>query len=234
MARLHHHPAIAGPLTALLAGYIRLVRRSGRWAVLCPEATAQLIRSRRPCIGVFWHGRMMMAHVAWQAVIEATGCEDPLRPCIIGSDHADARFVARVTRQFGIASEHASNKRGGIGLVRAALTVLRRDQIAVMTPDGPRGPAMRAKAGVVRIAMRAGVPVVPLTFAAARAKVVPSWDSFVIPYPFTRGVFAIGSPILLPADGDPEAGRLEVERALTALTEEADAMLREPVAAPAT
>lgn len=234
MARLHHHPLIAAPLAALAAGYIRLVRRTGRWRTLCPEATAALIRARRPAVGVFWHGRMMMAVPVWRAAVAASGAADPLRPCAISSDHADSFLVARVTRNLGLDHVHGSSKRGGIAIVRAALGVLQRGQIAVMTPDGPRGPAMRVKPGVARIALRAGVPLVPVTFAAARTRVLGSWDRFVVPLPFTRGVLAVGEPVVLPPDVDPEAARAEIERALIALDDDAEAMLHEPVAAPAT
>jgi lysophospholipid acyltransferase (LPLAT)-like uncharacterized protein len=52
-----------------------------------------------------------------------------------------------------------------------------------------------------------------------------SWDRFLVPRPFSRGLFVYGAPILVPRDADEarlEAARLEVERGLNEVTERAD------------
>lgn len=234
MARLHHHPLIAAPAAALVAGYIRLVHRTSRWTVVCPEPTAALIRERRPVIGVFWHGRMMMMMPAWFAAAAIVAPKGALQPCVISSDHADSLFVARIIRRFGVDQAHGSNKRGGVAIFRAAFRAVRRGQIAVLTPDGPRGPARRAKAGVALLGARSGVPVVPISFAATRTRTLASWDRFVVPLPFTRGVYALGAPLVVAADAPPETARSQIEDALNRLDDEVEAMLAEPVAVPAT
>ena len=68
--RWHSPPPGARRLLAwLTAGYIRLVHRTGRWELRCDPATARLIRGRRPFIGAFWHGRMLMIAAAWRALL---------------------------------------------------------------------------------------------------------------------------------------------------------------------
>jgi len=57
-----------------------------------------------------------------------------------------------------------------------------------------------------------------------------SWDAFIIPYPFSRGVFICGEPIYIKRDSSPEEleeGRLLLERTLRELTERADGYFRE-------
>ena len=52
-----------------------------------------------------------------------------------------------------------------------------------------------------------------------------SWDRFLIPLPFSRGLFVYGEPIDVPAGADAasmEAARRAVERALNELTQKAD------------
>jgi len=52
-----------------------------------------------------------------------------------------------------------------------------------------------------------------------------SWDRFLIPRPFARGLFVYGAPILVPREADEarlEAARLEVESSLNEVTERAD------------
>lgn len=231
--RLLHRPWVQAPLAGLSAGYIRLVQRSGRWTIQYPEATAALVRARRPFVGCFWHGRMMMIEPAWRALLADLDVEDVLQPFVISSSHRDGRLMARTTDRLGFSTVFASTKRGGIGILRAACRVVEAGNIAVMTPDGPRGPLMRAKGGVIRVALKSRAPIVPVTFSADRARVIGSWDRFLLALPFTRGVFAFGAPIQLQAGDDPERARSQLERALIELTLEADRLVGRPPLVPA-
>jgi hypothetical protein len=72
-----------------------------------------------------------------------------------------------------------------------------------VTPDGPRGPRRKLQAGVLLIAQRSGMPIVPVAMNALRQREMSSWDRFQIPYPWTRLVVATGPPIRLPDELDP-------------------------------
>ena len=63
----------------------------------------------------------------------------------------------------------------------------------------------------------------PLTFAARPSLTFRSWDGFVLPLPFARGVLAWGAPLRVPRPAPlVEPCRGELERALAALTLAAD------------
>ena len=84
---------------------------------------------------------------------------------------------------------------------------------------------MRASDGIISVARLSGAPIVPVTFSASRRKILKTWDRFVVPLPFSRGVFLWGEPILVARDADDaaqEAARRRVEDSLNALTDEAD------------
>jgi lysophospholipid acyltransferase (LPLAT)-like uncharacterized protein len=101
------------------------------------------------------------------------------------------------------------------------IRTLRRGEFVGLTPDGPRGPRMRAGLGVILAARRAGVPIVPVSFAASRRRVLGSWDRFVLALPFARGVIGIGDFIEIPPDADGETLerlRRRLEDDLNALT----------------
>ncbi len=94
---------------------------------------------------------------------------------------------------------------------------------------------MRASDGIVQVARLAGVPVLPLTVSAARRRLLRTWDRFLVPLPFSRGVFVWGEPIAVPRNADPEileACRQEIEDRLIALTAEADRACGHPTVAP--
>ena len=60
-----------------------------------------------------------------------------------------------------------------------------------------------------------------------RKKVLDSWDGFIIPAPFARGVFVYGQPIEVSSRTDEtgmESARLSLERALADATQRAEEM----------
>jgi len=48
-----------------------------------------------------------------------------------------------------------------------------------ITPDGPRGPRMRAHPGLVMAARVARVPIVPAAYSVRRRRLLGTWDRFV-------------------------------------------------------
>ena len=78
----------------------------------------------------------------------------------------------------------------------------KRGQHLGITPDGPKGPKHRVKSGVIELAKLTGAPILPLTFGAFPRKVLDSWDEFIIPSPFSTGIFIWGKhePVIKAID----------------------------------
>lgn len=211
--------AVRRVLCWLGAQYIRLVHATGRWSVVRGDIPQALWERGEPFILCFWHGRLLMMPYCWNRRVAIH---------MLISQHRDGLIIARTVGHFGIRTIAGSSKRGGAGALRAMLKALQAGECVGITPDGPRGPRMRASEGIVSVARLAGVPIVPATFAVDRRHVLGSWDRFVVALPFARGVLAWGEPIRVPRDAeeaDVEAARARVEDALNALTAEADALM---------
>jgi lysophospholipid acyltransferase (LPLAT)-like uncharacterized protein len=145
---------------------------------------------------------------------------------ILISRHRDGRVIARALRHFGVGTIEGSTSRGGGRALRNLLRALKEGQYIGVTPDGPRGPRMRASAGVIQVARLADAPILPTSYAASRRRVLGSWDRFVLALPFTRGVIRVGDLIPPPQSGDDadiEASRLLLENSLNELTATLDA-----------
>jgi lysophospholipid acyltransferase (LPLAT)-like uncharacterized protein len=59
-----------------------------------------------------------------------------------------------------------------------------------------------------------------------KKKVFASWDRFIMPYPFTNGLFLLGAPAAISPHASPddlEGHRQELEATLNRLTSEAEA-----------
>ena len=87
---------------------------------------------------------------------------------------------------------------------------------------------MQASNGAIALARLSGVPILPLSYSASSWKMFKSWDRFILPTPFAKGVFIWGEPIEIAKDADDnalEAAREQLETALTQITRQADGLL---------
>ena len=203
-------------LVRLAAVYLQLVYRTTRWQSVQPPETRDLLAGGAPFIACFWHGRMVMMRAAIPRGVTIH---------ILVSGHRDGRLVTRAAEHVGARAVTVSSKGGGAAALRAMERLLRAGDSVAVTPDGPRGPRMRAKLGAIKTAQLAGVPIVPLSGSVSRRRVLGSWDRFCLALPFARGAIYWGAPLHVPQALDAEAlerHRLELETRLNALTAEAD------------
>jgi hypothetical protein len=66
-----------------------------------------------------------------------------------------------------------------------------------ITPDGPRGPAFKLKAGAVVTAKKSGLPLVLLGVGYKNKKRLGSWDAFQVPFFFSRANAIFSDPIYI-------------------------------------
>lgn len=225
--RLIRHPVSGAILSWIAARYIRLVWLTGRWRIDNAEVADRLVAEGRPFIACFWHGRMLMIPNAWKY-------EAPVS--ILISRHRDGVFISRTLNHLGVGTIAGSSSRGGGGALVAMVRALKRGEYLGITPDGPRGPRMRAAPGAAAAAKLSGAVLLPVSYSATRRKVLSSWDRFVVPFPFTRGIVRIGQPIEVAGDADEtrlEQARHKLETELIALTDAIDTELGVDLTEPA-
>ena len=214
--RLLRNDGVRRALGWVAAQYIRLVGRTGAWQVIGEDIPQAYWDTGKPFILCFWHGRMLMMPLGWPK-------GRPVR--ILISQHRDGQLIAGTIGRFGIGTVRGSSTRGAAGALKGLLEALKAGVAVGMTPDGPRGPRMRAHPGIANLARLSGAPILPCTYSASRRRVADSWDRFVVALPFARGVFMWGRPIHVAGDADEQAledARRAVEEALNRLTEAAD------------
>jgi lysophospholipid acyltransferase (LPLAT)-like uncharacterized protein len=203
-------------LSALAALYVRLVYRCNRWERVGYDIADRLLADHRRAIICFWHGRLLMMPYAVRG-------DRPFH--ILVSDHRDGKLIARTVRRFGIGVITGSSSRQPVQALYRVAEICRAYGLPCLTPDGPRGPRMHAALGPVIAAEMAEAVLVPVSFSTSRRRIIASWDSFLLPLPFGRGVFVVGPEIEVPPGLDAagrEMLRLRLEEALNHVTREAD------------
>ncbi|MBB4660098.1 lysophospholipid acyltransferase family protein [Parvularcula dongshanensis] len=221
------------------AAYVRFVHRTTRWTRIGEEHHAAMISSGRPFICAFWHARLLM-----MPIIKLEQGRDFT---MMISAHGDGEAGTRLAARFGIDAARGSGAdprkpdkaKGGAAALKGLVESAKAGRNIGVTPDGPRGPARQARLGVAQLARLTGLPVLPMSYSVASGRFLSSWDRFLVPFPFGRGVFAFGTPVMVEGRGPVhlEATRRAIEAELNRITDLADQMMGHapirPVLAPA-
>jgi lysophospholipid acyltransferase (LPLAT)-like uncharacterized protein len=229
---LRHSPTGRQIGARLGAFYIRIVTWTVRWQIEgCENLDAALARDSG-LIASIWHGRLFMS---------ATFAPPGRRTVAMISNNRDGDLISAIVWRFGVFSvrgstyDHAKQRdKGGAEAFAGAYEELtERAAVVAITPDGPRGPRMRAQPGAAALSIATRCPVLPVTFSVRRGKLMRSWDRFLMPWPFGRGVVVYG-PLMDPPeagnDGALMAFRQRIEDVTTEITAHADRLCgREPV-----
>jgi len=221
------HPLLISLAARLIARFVRLWIGSLRYTYrpLGPALDPRDEAFRGRYLYVFWHENILLPAYLF----------GPTRNIhVLISRHADGQLIAEVAERLGFRTVRGSSTRGGVEAVREMLKRSDAGHLAV-TPDGPRGPRQEVQPGVVYLASRTGLPVVPFGVAFDRPRRARSWDCFALPRFFRRAVIVTGEPLVIPADIDKdrlEPHRHRIQHELDRLTKLAEAEL-EPAAGPA-
>lgn len=212
------------PVAFMLVILIRLIYASMRIKVVGSQILPGFAKNGEGYVGVFWHARIIMIPFLYPG--------DSLH--ILVSRHRDGEIIANILKQFGFylvrgssAKRTSSNKaksNGGGDALREMLRLLRTDHDLGIAADGPRGPAEVLKPGAAQLGRLSGKAVIPISFSASRSIRSTSWDRFMFPLPFSRGVFVVGEPVRYVKGEDMEIYRLRIENSLRDVTAKADEM----------
>lgn len=215
---------VSAALSRLVAGYISFVHATTRWRVIGDEYPRALREANKPFIIAFWHGRILLMPKVWDTGKHVS---------MLISHHRDGRLIADVVQNFGIRTVAGSSSSGGSQALRTIIRRLEDGECVGITPDGPRGPRMRASEGFIDIARLANVPVLMVALSVRRGRILRTWDRFLLALPFTRGVVIWSAPVTIEGRLDRPAlehERRRVEQCMNGLVAEADRLCgRDPV-----
>lgn len=151
-----------------------------------------------------WHENLLLPTIYF-------GCPDI---AVLISKHADGQILGSLITSLGMSMVCGSTNRGGVEAVRKLIGEQTPWRHLAVTPDGPRGPRRVVQAGIVYVASRTGMKIVPVGVGYRRPWRAGSWDRFAIPKPFTRAKILTAEPIGVPAGlkaAELERHRLRVQ-----------------------
>jgi lysophospholipid acyltransferase (LPLAT)-like uncharacterized protein len=203
-------------LSLLAAGFLRGLRATLRLHHHGDGQLREWEREGKPFILAFWHRHLLLMPYAYRG----------RRISVLVSQSRDGELIARTVARLGIDSSRGSSSRGGMAGMRALLRKAADGWDIAFTPDGPRGPLREVQPGVILAAAATGLPIQPVAIAASRAKLLRSWDRFMVPLPFAKVHFVYGEPLAVERRGNLEAAAAELKRRLDAAESRAEDLAR--------
>jgi len=172
----------------------------------------------RRFIYAFWHETLLLPAMQYRYT--------PSRVLI--SQHADGEMIAQACRHLGLGVIRGSTTRGGVEAVRKIMKLEGKYHI-VVTPDGPRGPRRSVQPGLVFLASKTRLPIVPVGFGYHWCRQLNSWDRFGLPFPFSPAVGYIGKPLEIPENmgkGNLELWREKTQQAMDRVMAQAEQLAK--------
>jgi len=207
---------VSAALPFLAASFIRLLRATVRIRYHGDERIREWERRGDHFILAFWHRHLLLMPYAYRGG----------RISVLVSQSKDGELIARTVARLGIDSSRGSSSRGGIAGMRSLLRKAAEGWDIAFTPDGPRGPLREVQPGVILAAASTGLPILPVAIAASRAKLLRSWDRFMVPLPFSAVHIVYGEPLAVERRGNLEAAAAELKRRLEAVEAAAEALAK--------
>lgn len=220
------NPIIQFLIGRAIGGYMLLVGATTRWTRVNEAAAGHFWSGRGRVLLCVWHGRFPLAHKLWKFGPGTTKAK------MLISQSREGGIVAHTARTVGAdvirgSAAKRGQSKGGVEATFAMTRHLSEAGMVAVTPDGPRGPRMRARKGPVQVAKLGEAPMLPAAWSTTHRVVFnKSWDHFILPLPFGRGALVWGEPVDPPgpdaSDAEIEAVRIKLETELNRVSAEAD------------
>ena len=189
-----------------------LISRSIRWEYVVKNEKSNIFNSNKEYIFCCWHNKLFLGPhlLPRNRVINA-----------LQSSHSDGMVTSLAFKYLGMNVILGSSKKGGMQAFRKMVKCIKSGESVAITPDGPKGPKEKVKEGIIKLAQITETSIIPLVWTTNKFKLINSWDNFVIPYPFSKGVYSFGKPIYVKKqinEYELETARQNLENEIKRLT----------------
>ena len=145
---------------------------------------------KEKCILILWHNRLaivaeILNRYAPQFVYTA-----------LISQSRDGEALAILVNSYSIGRTiRVPHNARHMALKKLTTRLKTKEEIIIITPDGPRGPCYEIKPGITWAAQVAEAVVIPFSWRADSYWELNTWDRFRLPKPFSKIGITLGEPI---------------------------------------
>ncbi len=168
-----------------LLGLVNVLCKTLRITFVNRKAAEDLENEGKNYVLAFWHGTMLLP---WYLNRKKNFAA-------LTSKSKDGDLLAKILKHWKYEVVRGSSSTGGNVALGIMIDYAKNNSSIAITPDGPRGPVHKMKAGAVITAKKSGLPLVLCGIGIKKKKNLKSWDSFEVPVPFTKVNVIFSDPV---------------------------------------
>ncbi|MCX8105988.1 MAG: lysophospholipid acyltransferase family protein [Ignavibacterium album] len=170
-----------------LKSSINLLCKSLKIETVNQEVIEELRKRNQNFVLAFWHSTMLLP---WYVHRDQNFAA-------LTSLSKDGDLLARQLKSWNYKVVRGSSSKGGDVALGIMVDLAKNNFSVAITPDGPRGPLRKFKAGAVITAKKSGIPVILAGVGFQKKRKLKSWDRFEVPKFFSKAKIVYSEPILV-------------------------------------
>lgn len=174
---------------------VTILCKTLRVSLVNRSAIDELENKKQNYVLAFWHGTMLLP---WYLNRNKNFAA-------LTSKSKDGELLSKLLKHWNYYVIRGSSSVGGDVALGVMIDYAKNNTSIAITPDGPRGPSQKLKAGAVITAKKSGLPLVLVGIGYKNKKILNSWDSFQIPLFFTKAKAVFSEPIFVDSKLSYEA-----------------------------
>jgi hypothetical protein len=183
-----------GIVSYLIAGYVYFVGFCTKF-IEDKNSKAKDLDDNHQVIYAFWHNQQSFLLFPYRKKGKIS---------VLVSMSSDGEYIARSLPKFNMKATRGSSTRGGFAALRGLIEDAKKGYNPALTPDGPRGPIYKASPGIIYLARKTRLPIIPAAVDCSNKFHVNSWDKFQVPLPFGRCALVYEEPVFYTSDVDTQ------------------------------
>jgi lysophospholipid acyltransferase (LPLAT)-like uncharacterized protein len=193
--------------------YLRFVFLTARWKIVDPQGIPLLNFNYQSTIILAWHNRIGIAPFFLRRIKNLYA---------LASSHRDGMIIAWVLKFFSAKIIAGSTNRDAMSALKNIIKTLKEGGNVGISPDGPRGPVYKINSNLVSAAKLSNASIIMVGVYITSYVELKSWDKFIFPLPFARGVIVVDYPRSIDKDIDIEQANISLEERLNLLNKIAE------------
>ncbi|MFZ1291934.1 MAG: lysophospholipid acyltransferase family protein [Melioribacteraceae bacterium] len=154
------------------------------------EVLQKLMLNNQNYVLAFWHGKMISPWYLFRNTNSST----------IISTSKDGSILTNLLEKWNYDVQRGSSSKGGKEVLENLVESAQNGKNILITPDGPKGPIYKMKAGAVIVAKKSEIPIVLIAILNMKKMILKSWDKFEIPWFFSKVKIKYSEPYFVNKD----------------------------------
>ena len=194
-----------------LSFFIKCLVKTTKYKVIHSKEAVK----HKQAIIIFWHRKIIPTMMSTDFITKKAS---------LVSASKDGDILEEALKRADNLIVRGSSSRDNIKSLKEILRLIKNDYSIGIAIDGPRGPIYEPKAGALYIAMKTGLPMIPVTGYTNKKWIFKkAWDRFELPKFFSKSCYYVGEPMYFDKNYDVEAGMKLIKEKL----HEADRIAKE-------